>query len=154
MAFIFQKVGRGVNEFFVIAKNGEADARAGGEAMCWDYTTDSDGITVIEPTTAGLGFFAGVVAHGKTLAASGTDGQYGKLQIYGHHAGIYMGIAGATAVKGNPLVPSNLTGSMVVATTHTASTVEACNVHHIFAWAAANAAGSLFTRTAGMIRAM
>lgn len=154
MAFIFQKVGRGVNEFFVIAKNGETDARAGGEAMCWDYTTDSNGITVIEPTTAGFGFFAGVVAHGTTLAASGADGQYGKLQIYGHHAGIYMGIAGASALKGNPLVPSNATGSMVVATTHTASTATTIDTHLIFAWAAANAAGSLFTRTAGFIRAL
>lgn len=123
MAFIFQKVGRGKAEIYKILKNGSTSAIGPGNAVCYDYTTKADGLAVILPTTAMLSMFAGVVAHGKTLAASGSDGQYGKVQIYGHHAAVYVG--GSSLIPGNPLVPVNDTGYMTLGVTHSISAVTA-----------------------------
>jgi hypothetical protein len=152
MSFIFQKVGRGVNEIFVVAKNGESSAIGPGNAVCWDYTTDKDGKTVILPTTAAFGMFAGVVAYGKTLAASGADGQWGKVQIYGHHAGVKVGVA-TSAYPGNPLIPYNASGVMTIGVTHVAS-ISTSNAEIQHVWATATAANSVYTDLACFIRAM
>jgi len=120
MAFIFQKVGRGRAEMFKILKNGSTSAIGPGNAVCYDYTTKADGLAVILPTTAMLQMFAGVVASGKTLAASGEDGQYNKVQVYGHHPAVY--VAGSSLVPGHPLVPVGDTGYMTLGLTHTAAT--------------------------------
>jgi len=119
MAFIFQKVGRGTAEIYKILKNGTTSALYGGTPVCYDYTTDSNGKTVILPTAAAFQLFAGVVANGNTLAASGSDGQYGKVQIYGHHAGIYVG--GSSIIVGNPLTPVNAVSYMTLGVTHVTS---------------------------------
>jgi len=133
MSFIFQKVGRGSSAIFKILKNGSASAITPGDAVVYDYTTAADGRSVILPTTALLGMFAGVVAEGTTLAASGTDGQYGKVQIYGHHAAVKW--VGSSVPVGAGLVPVNATGGMAVGTSHGASTAEAVNERFMFAWA-------------------
>ena len=156
MAFIFQKVGRGKSEIFKILKNGSASAIVPGDAVCYDYTTKADGLAVILPTTALLGMFAGVVAEGTTLALSGDDGEYGKVQTYGHHAACRW--VGATVGVGTGLVPADATGGMVINTTHTASTTEAFAPQHVFAWAGelSTLANSLYSSTAkkAFIRAM
>ena len=116
MAFIFQKVGRGRAEMFKILKNGSSSAIVPGDAVCYDYTTKADGLAVILPTTALLEAFAGCVAEGTTLAASGTDGQYGKVQVYGHHAAARYAI-GESLPAGQPMVPANATGGMALGVT-------------------------------------
>ena len=152
MAFIFQKVGRGTAEIYKVLKNGTTSALYGGTPVCYDYTTDSNGKTVILPTTAAFQLFAGVVANGKTLAASGEDGQWGKVQIYGHHAGIYVG--GSSIIVGNPLVPKNAVSYMTLGVTNVAT----ANAQIQFAVAGAigcTLATSTFgARGVGFIRAM
>ena len=155
MAFIFQKVGRSRAEIFKILKNGSSSAITPGDAVCYDYSTASDGVAVILPTTVLLGLFAGFVADGVTLAASGTDGQYGKVQIYGHHPA--MRWAGATIGIGCPLVPQNATGAMAIGATH-ATSITTANNEIQYAWAGTNMviASSLYSSTThvGFIRAM
>jgi hypothetical protein len=156
MAFLMQKVGRSKSEIFKILKNGSATAITPGDAVCYDYTTAADGIAVILPTAALLGMFAGVVAVGTTLAASGTDGEYGKVQIYGHHTACKW--VGSTTPIGAGLVPVNATGGMAVGTSHGASTAEAVNERFMFAWAGelTTIANSLYSATGkkAFIRAM
>jgi hypothetical protein len=132
MAFIMQKVGRSKAEIFKILKNGSSSAIAPGDAVCYDYTTAKDGIAVILPTTALLNMFAGCVAAGTTLATSGSDGQYGKVQIYGHHTAARW--AGTSTPPGTPLVPSNATGAMVAGATHVTS-INTANSEIQFAYA-------------------
>jgi len=156
MAFIFQKVGRAKAEIFKILKNGSTAAIAPGDAVVYDYTTAADGYSVILPTTALLGLFAGVVAEGTTLALSGDDGEYGKVQIYGHHAACKW--VGSSTAIGNGLVPVNGTGGMAVGTSHGASTAESVNERFMFAWAGelTTIANSLYSATGkkAFIRAM
>lgn len=133
MAFIFQKVGRGKAQVFKILKNGTTSAIAPGDAVVYDYTTAKDGYSVILPTTALLGMFAGVVAEGTTLAASGSDGEYGKVQVYGHHAAVKW--EGSSVAIGDGLVPVNGTAGMAVGTSHGASTAAAVSERFMFAWA-------------------
>jgi hypothetical protein len=154
MAFIFQKVGRSKAEIFKVLKNGSAAAITPGDAVVYDYTTAKDGYSVILPTTALLTAFAGVVAVGTTLAISGSDGEYGKVQIYGHHAAIR--VAGTTVIPGSPLVPVNATGAMKLGVTHAASTTEAqdMNLHFAFAGTSQYIANSLYSAVVGFVRAM
>ena len=156
MSFIFQKVGRSKAEIFKILKNGSSTAITPGDAVVYDYTTAADGYSVIIPTTALLGMFAGVVAVGTTLAASSTDGEYGKVQIYGHHTGCKW--VGSSTPIGAGLVPVNATGGMAVGTSHGASTAEATNERFMFAWAGelTTIANSLYSATGkkAFIRAM
>ena len=153
MSFLFQKVGRGKAEIYKILKNSTTSAIGPGNAVCYDYTTDADATSVILPTTAALKLFAGVVAYGKTLAASGTDGQWGKVQIYGHHAGVKVG-NGTSCYPGVGLVPVNGSGVMGVGTTHTTSAVEAINSDIHFAIACSAVASSVYTDVTCFIRAM
>lgn len=154
MSFLFQKVGRGKAEIFKILKNGSSTAITPGDAVCYDYTTAKDGISVILPTTALLTMFAGVVAVGTTLAASGTDGEYGKVLIYGEHTA--MRVYGSTVIPGSPLVPANATGAMKLGVTHAASTTEASdmNLHFAYAGTTQLIAGSLYAAMIGFVRAM
>ena len=119
MSFLFQKVGRSRAEIFKILKNGSASAIGPGNAVCYDYTTAADGLAVILPTTALLNMFAGLVAAGTTLAASGSDGQYGKVLVHGHHASARW--SGTSTPPGAPLVPVNATGAMAAGATHVTS---------------------------------
>ena len=119
MSFIFQKVGRAKAEIFKILKNGSSSAIGPGNAVCYDYTTAADGYSVILPTTALLNMFAGVTAAGTTLAASASDEEYGKVQIYGHHTACKW--VGTSVPPGAPLIPANGTGGMVAGATHVTS---------------------------------
>ena len=152
MSFLFQKIGRGTAEIHKILRNASSSAIGPGNAVCYDYTTDSNGKSVILPTDATLRLFAGVVAYGKTLAASGTDGQYGKVQIYGHHAGVKVGVA-TSAYPGNGLVPYNASGVMNVGVTHVTS-ISTANEGIQYVTAAATCANSVYTDLVCFIRAM
>ena len=152
MAFIFQKVGRSKAEIFKILKNGSAAAIVPGDAVCYDYTTAADGISVILPTTALLGAFAGCVAEGTTLAVSGDDGQYGKVQIYGHHAAARYD-AGESIPAGQPLVPVSGTGEMNVGVTD--ATTANPHIQFAFSGESVTRAKSLYsTPKVAFIRAM
>jgi len=59
------------------------------------------------------------VAHGKTLAISGEAGQWGKVQVYGHHEGVL--VAGSSIIPGNPLIPVSDTGYMTLGVTNVAT---------------------------------
>ena len=145
MSFIFQKVGRGTAEIFKILKNGESSAIGQGNAVCYDFTTAKDGKTVILPTTTSFGLFAGVVANGVTLAKSGSDGEWGKVQIYGLHGGVKVG-GGVTASLGDALVPVNSSGVMTVG--------NSTNIDVQFVRAAANATTTIYKGLTCFIRAM
>jgi len=154
MSFIFQKVGRDAASIFKVLKNGSSSALAPGDATVYDYTTTKDGLAVILPTTALLAMFAGVVAQGVTLAASGSAGQYGKVQIYGHHAAIR--VAGSTVIPGSPLVPVNATGAMRLGVTHATSIQEVSDANLQFAVAGSSQyiANSNYSTIPGFIRAL
>ncbi len=155
MSFIFQKIGRAKAEIFKILKNGSATAIVPGDAVVYDYTTAKDGYSVILPTTALLNMFAGVVAEGTTLAVSGTDGEYGKVQIHGHHGAVKW--VGTSVPPGMPLVPANGTGGMVIGKTHVTS-INTANGEIQFAYAGESVThvNSLYSATGkkAFIRAM
>jgi len=152
MAFIFQKVGRGKAEMFKVLKNGSSSAIVPGDAVCYDYTTKADGLAVILPTTALLEAFAGCVAEGTTLAASGTDGQYGKVLIYGHHAAARYDV-GESIPAGQPMVPADGTGEMNVGVTD--ATTANPHIQFAFSGESVTRARSLYsTPKVAFIRAM
>ncbi len=85
---LFSRINRSNPEkVFVVAKNSYATASlTNGQAVIWDYATDSDGVGVTQPTdgTGRAGHygtaFAGIAA--ETIAS----GDYGLLQVYGYHS--------------------------------------------------------------------
>lgn len=102
MSFM-QRIQRGQPEAqFANLYNSEAStAITVGQPVCYDYTTDADGVGVLLPTTAHLQFPAGLV---KT--ASIAAGDYGLVQIYGHMAD--GAVEGTTDVAiGDPLAITN-----------------------------------------------
>jgi len=147
---------KGPEQVFGVFKNAEAVLLNGGTPVCIDYTTTADGIRVILPTTAMLHAFAGCVRDGEVLGTSGQPDEYGLVQIYGHHPGVYM--VGTTVSAGAMMVPVNTKSYVSLATTHADSTVEAPN--EAIAFVIAGTAGCLIaTSTFGntyraFIRAM
>lgn len=96
---LFMKIKRTEPEkVYVVAKNSYSTASlTNGQAVDWDYVTDADGVGVTKPAAgAGVGFasLAGVVA--ETIAA----GEYGLVQVYGHHSAIRVRTATGGAVAG------------------------------------------------------
>lgn len=95
---------KGPEQVFGVFKNGAAVFLDGGTAVCVDYTTAADGISVILPTSAMLYTFAGCVRYGEVLGTSGQPDERGLVQLYGHHEGVY--VAGSTVVPGNAMIPT------------------------------------------------
>jgi len=96
---LFQRIKRTDPEkVYVIAKNSYSTASlTNGQAVDWDYVADADGVGVTKPAAgAGVGFAscAGVAA--ETIAA----GEYGLIQVYGHHSAIRVRTATGGAVAG------------------------------------------------------
>lgn len=152
MAFIFQKVGRGKAEIYKVLKNASTSAIVPGDAVVYDYTTKADGLAVILPTTALLEAYAGCVAEGTTLAKSGEAGQYGKVLIYGHHAGARYA-CGESIAAGQPLVPVNDTGEMNIGVTD--ATTANPHIQFAFSGESVTRARSLYsTPKVAFIRAM
>jgi hypothetical protein len=81
-----------------------------GQPVCYDYTTDADGVGVLLPTTAHLQFPAGLVE-----SASIAAGDYGLVCTKGHFA--YGACEGTTDIAvGDPLVITNGTAYLTKAT--------------------------------------
>jgi hypothetical protein len=83
---LFQRINRSDPEkVFIVVKNSYLTASlTNGQAVCWDWTTDADGVSVSIPTAtenvAGGTDFAGVAA--ETIAHNA----YGLIQVYGYHS--------------------------------------------------------------------
>lgn len=107
----FQQINRtDPDKVFSVVYNSDATAMSVGEVVCWDYTTDADGVSVVTPTTALLPAVAGVVAD-TTIAASA----YGRIQIYGHCSNAL--VVGTTDVAaGDQLAAVNGAKSLAKAT--------------------------------------
>jgi len=96
----FQRINRSDPEkVFITAKNSySTSAVTAGQAVCWDLTTDIDGVSVTKPTTALINVPAGLV-ESTSIAA----GEYGLIQVYGINTNAYIdgssGTAGGTALR-------------------------------------------------------
>lgn len=137
-------LGKGLPEqVFGVFKNGEAFLINGGTAVCVDYTTAADGISVILPTTAMLHAFAGCVKDGEVMGTSGQPDEYGLVQLYGHHPGVYM--EGSTVTAGAMMIPVNAKSSVTLATTftHADSTAGAVVFNQDLAFVIAGTTGCL-----------
>lgn len=111
MAFM-QSIQRGQPVYEVSnLRNTEAStALTVGQPVCYDYTTDADGVGVLLPTTAHLQFPAGLVE-----SASIAAGEYGLVCTRGHFA--YGAVEGTTDVAvGDPLIITNATAYLTKAT--------------------------------------
>ncbi len=110
---LFARINRANPEkVFVIAKNSYSTAAlSNGQAVNWDFVTDSDGISVTRPlaraTNAGMAC-AGVAAEAIAV------GEYGLIQCWGYHSAVRARtVTGGTPAitKGRPLVV-NVAGSV------------------------------------------
>lgn len=106
---------KGPEQVFGVFKNGAAVFLGGGTAVCVDYTTAADGISVILPTTAMLYTFAGIVKHGEVLGTSGQPDELGLVQVYGHHEQVY--VAGTTVTPGAVMKPIDTKSYMTLGVT-------------------------------------
>jgi hypothetical protein len=95
---------------FIVVKNSYSTAAVTrGQVVCFDYTTDVDGVGVTQPSTALLKHAAGIVADASIAA-----GDYGLVQVYGHNAGAL--VDGTTGVGvGVPLKTANGVFNLVIA---------------------------------------
>jgi len=150
---LFQRINRTDPEkVFVIVKNSYSTASlTNGQSAQWDYVTDADGIAVTKPaaTVNGLGApsFGGIIT--QTIAS----GDYGLMQVYGHHTAIRArtttggapAIAKGTALRG-PIAAAFCMESVTVTGTDS----------NCFAMGIAGAANATWTTAAiaGFIRAM
>jgi hypothetical protein len=96
----------------VIVQNGYTTATiTDGQAVCWDYTNEVDGVTVSIPTTALLPLAAGLVSSPNGIAST----EFGFVQCYGHHP--RGSVEGGTDVSvGDPLIAQNADFDLVKAT--------------------------------------
>ncbi len=87
----FQRLNRTDPEkIFIVVYNSYSTASlTNGQAVIWDYATDSDGVGVTKPTDTfnvkalhNGAAFAGIAA--ETIAV----GAYGLLQVYGYHSAV------------------------------------------------------------------
>jgi hypothetical protein len=110
----FQTInGTDPEKIFIIVKNSYATAAITvGQVVCFDYTTDCDGIGVTQPSTALLGAVAGLVADASIAA-----GAYGLVQVYGHMASGAVGGGTTNVTAGHPLTAANASFTLVMATT-------------------------------------
>jgi hypothetical protein len=161
---IFQRINRtNPEKIFLVAYNSYATASlTNGQAVCWDYATDANGVSVTMPPAIAVngGFaFAGIVS--ETIAA----GAYGLIQVYGYHSAIRARASstsgsGATKAiaKGTPLRMSQQSSTASLAAT--AFCLEACQTKSttilLQPGAFAFAANALWTTAAiaGFIKAL
>ncbi|MFQ5472243.1 MAG: hypothetical protein ACE5FA_05080 [Dehalococcoidia bacterium] len=109
---LIQRVNRSDAErVFIAVKNSYSTAAITvGQAVCFDYTTDADGVGVTQPTTALLTMPAGIVEDASIAA-----GEYGLVQIYGHNANALVNGSSGTDV-GDPLIMQNGAFDIILAT--------------------------------------
>jgi len=102
--------GTAPEKIFIVVKNTYSTAAITvGQVVCFDYTTDVDGVGVTQPTTALLKLFAGVVAT-PSIAINGV----GLVQVYGHNADAL--VDGTTGIGvGVPLKTANGVFNLVIA---------------------------------------
>lgn len=97
---LIQRINRSDPEkVFIVVKNSYSSAAITvGQPVCFDYTTDADGVGVTQPTTALLTMPAGIVESSEIAA-----GDYGLVQVYGHNANALVDGTSGTEV-GAPLI--------------------------------------------------
>jgi len=155
-----KQLGKGPEQIFGVFKNGEAVLLNGGTPVSVDYTTAADGVSVILPTTAMLYAFAGVVKHGEVLGTSGQPDEYGLVQIYGHHEGVY--VAGSTVTPGAVMKPVNTKSYVTLGVTsvHADSTAGEVSFDYNYGYVVAGTTGCLIATSTfgnqiiGFIKAM
>jgi len=83
---IFHRINRtNPEKTYVIVKNSYSTASlTNGQCVSWDYVADKDGISVTKPS--------GLLRHAMAGVAISTiaTGDYGLLQVWGHHTAIRM----------------------------------------------------------------
>jgi hypothetical protein len=84
---LFQRINRTDPEkIFIVVKNSWSTASlTNGQAVNWDFLTDSDGVGVSRPTARATN--AGVAVAG-IAAETIASGEYGLLQVYGYHSAV------------------------------------------------------------------
>lgn len=157
MAMLFQKINQdSADKVFITCKNGLTTQIAIGTPVCFDSTTDNNGNTVIEPTTATLRMFAGIVTD-RIMGTSGQPDQYQKVQVYGYNPAIMMGATSVT--PGAPMIAGNALTYMRPALLLSASTVFNYAVNEAYAYVVAattynTPAATYIATVPGYIRAM
>lgn len=107
----FQQINRtDPDKVFSVLYNSDATAMTVGEVVCFDYTTDADGVSVVTPTTALFPAVAGIVAD-DVIAASA----YGRVQIYGHCENAQVGGGAVDVTVGAQLIPVTGTKALAMA---------------------------------------
>ena len=81
---------------WIKVKNNTGSALSSGHVVVWDTSAD-DGATVTTSTTRGLPVACVAM---ETIAIAG----YGKCQVYGYHAGVYVNVANNNATAGYGLI--------------------------------------------------
>src|SRR5262245_44989328 len=97
---LFQRINRTSPEkVFVVAFNSYSTAAiTNGQAVNWDFITDSDGVGVTIPLARATN--AGVAAAGIVASASIASGDYGLIQVYGFHSAVRV----RTVTLGTPAI--------------------------------------------------
>lgn len=108
----FQYITRGTPEkvFINVLNSYSTAAITVGQVVVFDYTTDADGVSVTQPTTALLPHVAGVVASDSIAA-----GAYGLVQAYGHNSDCLVGGGAADVAAGDQLIAQNASFSVIQA---------------------------------------
>ncbi len=85
---LFQRINRSSPEkIFVVAYNSYSTAAiTNGQAVEWDWATDSDGVSVTKP--AARATTEGTAAAGIVASGSIASGDYGLIQVYGYHSAV------------------------------------------------------------------
>ncbi|MHC1625551.1 MAG: hypothetical protein ACXQS2_06080 [Methermicoccaceae archaeon] len=109
---LFQRINRSSPErvFIIVYNSYDTASLSNGQAICWDYAADADGVSVTKPparaASAGAAF-AGIAA--ETIAA----GDYGLCQVYGYHSAVRV----RNMTGGSPALAAGSPLSMAAATT-------------------------------------
>ena len=116
--FIGPKINRDIAEVIMVTVyNGEGATMAAGAAVCWDTSTDADGLLVRQPDTGKLWNFAGVLD--ASMASVSTIP--GLAQSYGYRSSALVFQTDTSMAAGLPLVPIAAKNYMDTTATATAS---------------------------------
>ena len=105
-----------VSKFFV-ARNARVATISADRVVIWD-TTSNDGVSVTTSTTSFDNLVAGVtidsipgITSDSTAAANVTTGNYGRVRVYGRHAGVSFDSNATTCLAGARIASHSLAGT-------------------------------------------